>query len=397
MVAPVATPGPRAAGPRSSPTAPTCALDDVDAFADHLVLSERDGRASSSSASDDLDDGDEHVDRDARPRVLGVGRREPRVRHDARCATATRRSSRRCRRSTTTSRRASRDAREAASPCSAATTRPSTTSARLWATARRRHDASRSRSCTGATLALDGTAPAAALRLRLVRDRRSTRRSRRARVSLLDRGFVFAIAHVRGGGELGRRWYEDGKLEHKPQHVHRLHRRAPSTSSREGYTVAGPARGPRRQRRRAAHGRGREPAARPVPRDRRRGAVRRRASPRCSTRRSRSPSPSGRSGATPSTTPTIYDVHEVVLAVRQRRRAGLPGAPRDRRAQRPAGAVLGAGEVGGEAPGDEDRRHGRSCSRRRWAPGHGGPSGRYDAWRDEAFVLAFVLDQLGVE
>ena len=27
--------------------------------------------------------------------------------------------------------------------------------------------------------------------------------------------------------------------------------------------------------------------------------------------------------------------------------------------------------------------------------GHGGPSGRYDAWRDEAFVLAFVLDRLG--
>lgn len=36
-----------------------------------------------------------------------------------------------------------------------------------------------------------------------------------ARLSLLDRGFLFAIAHVRGGGELGEAWYRAGKLEHK--------------------------------------------------------------------------------------------------------------------------------------------------------------------------------------
>jgi oligopeptidase B len=36
------------------------------------------------------------------------------------------------------------------------------------------------------------------------------------RLSLVDRGFVFAIAHIRGGTDKGWHWYEDGKLQRKP-------------------------------------------------------------------------------------------------------------------------------------------------------------------------------------
>ena len=58
------------------------------------------------------------------------------------------------------------------------------------------------------------------------------------RLSLVDRGFVFAIAHVRGGKEGGYRWYREGKLAHKPNTFHDFIAAARALIA-EGYTTAG--------------------------------------------------------------------------------------------------------------------------------------------------------------
>ena len=103
---------------------------------------------------------------------------------------------------------------------------------------------------------------------------------------LLDRGVTLALAHVRGGGELGRDWWQQGRL---------LRKRTTFTDFvacarhlvATGVTTPRPARRARHQRRRPADGRRRAPGSRGLRADRRGGAVRRRGRARCSTTRCR--------------------------------------------------------------------------------------------------------------
>ena len=212
-----------------------------------------------------------------------------------------------------------------------------------------------------------------------------------ARLSLLDRGFVFAIAHIRGGGELGRRWYDDGKLMHKRNTFTDFIACAEHLVD-AGYTS--PARLGARGGARAGCSWARSPSCARTcsapwsPRCRSSTW-----SPRWPTRPCRSRSPSGRSGATRSRTPTSYEYMKSYspydnVAAKEYPAFFVSAGLTTR------GSRTGSRRSGSRSCGPRRRTTACSCSRPRWAPGHGGPSGRYDAWRDEATVLAFLVDQL---
>jgi oligopeptidase B len=216
-----------------------------------------------------------------------------------------------------------------------------------------------------------------------------------ARLSLLDRGVTFAIAHVRGGGELGRHWYEDGKFGHK-------------ANSFDDFIAC------------ARHlvDTGRTDAAHLAARGGSAGGL--------------------LMGAVANRAPELFRaiVAEVPfvdplatmldptlpLTVIEREEWGDPIAdadaygwlkgysPYENVAAVPYPAILATAglndpRVGFHEPAKwvarlRDVAPGAVGTDRpvlfkvELGSGHGGPSGRYDAWRDEAFVLAFILHQV---
>ena len=168
-------------------------------------------------------------------------------------------------------------------------------------------------------------------------------------LSLLDRGFVYAIAHIRGGGEMGRAWYTNGKLLHKKNTFTDFIACARHLV-REQLDVGGPADRAGRLGGRAADGRRGEHGAGGLRRDRGARAVRRRAEQHP---RPVAPADRHRVGGVgrPAARPAVLRLHEVLQPVRERHRAGLPADLRAGRPERHAGEVPRARQVGRPAAG----------------------------------------------
>jgi oligopeptidase B len=213
------------------------------------------------------------------------------------------------------------------------------------------------------------------------------------RLSLLDRGFVWVVAHVRGGGEMGRRWYEQGKELRK-------------TNTFTDFVAA------------AEHlvGEGFTRPERLVARGGSAGGM--------------------LMGAVANLRPDLFAavVAEVPfvdclttildetlpLTVTEWEEWGNPladpdvyrymkaYAPYDNVAELPYPAILATAGLNDprvsywEPAKWVQRLRSRTTSGRpvylktEMGAGHQGPSGRYDSWRDEAFVFAFILDALGM-
>jgi len=213
------------------------------------------------------------------------------------------------------------------------------------------------------------------------------------RVSLLDRGVAFAIAHIRGGGEMGRAWYDDGKLLHKrntftdfvacADHLVAEGWTTPDQLAIRGGSAGGLLMG----------------AVTNLRPELFRVVVAEVPFVDCLTTILDESLPltvtEWEEWGDPVHDPAVYDYMKSYSPYDNVVPAAYPamlvtGGLNDPRVQywEPAKWVAKLRTVR-----TDDRL---LILKMEMGAGHGGPSGRYEAWRDEAFVLAFVLDQLGL-
>ena len=212
-------------------------------------------------------------------------------------------------------------------------------------------------------------------------------------VSLLDRGMVYAIAHIRGGQEMGRKWYDDGKLFHK-KNTFTDFIDVTDFLVKEGYAA---------KDRVAAYGGSAGgllmgAIANMAPENYRVilsqvpfvDVVTTMLDPThpADHQRIRRVGQSGKEG--------LLRLHAVVLALRQPQGAGLSGDVRRHRPVGFAGAVLGAGQVRRAAARPRTPAQLPVLFRTNMDAGHGGKSGRFRKYRELSEMYAFLLDQLGV-
>jgi oligopeptidase B len=219
------------------------------------------------------------------------------------------------------------------------------------------------------------------------------------RLSLLDRGFLFAIAHVRGGGELGRHWYEDGKLAAKPntftdfvacaRHLVDEGLTAPDRLVARGGSAGGLLMG----------------AVANLAPDLFRAVVAEVPFVDCLTTILDETLPltvlEWDEWGNPVEDASIYEVMKSYSPYDNVRSVDGAGNP-VRYPDILATAGLSDPRVGFWEPAKWVAKlraanpDNRVLLKTELGAGHGGPSGRYDAWRDEAFVYAFILDALGL-
>jgi oligopeptidase B len=219
------------------------------------------------------------------------------------------------------------------------------------------------------------------------------------RLSLLDRGFVFAIAHIRGGGEMGRSWYEDGKFAAKPNSFTDFVACARSLIA-EGWTSPD-----RLVARGASAGGLLMGAVANLAPELFRAVVAEVPFVDCLTTILDETLPltvlEWEEWGNPVEDPAIYAVMKSYSPYDNVRTEDEGGRP-VRYPDILATAGLSDPRVGFWEPAKWVAKlraanpENKVLLKTELGAGHGGPSGRYDAWRDEAFVYAFILEALGL-